>query len=68
MKVLSKDEMKKVMGGLEDPVDGGTSCAADCPAGEEAKITDCNGDCTGHTGYAECKGANNTLTKHCKPV
>ena len=66
MKQLSKEEMKTLMGGLvAPPEDGGTSCSASCPSGQSASITDCNGTCTGYTGYAECVGAHNTLKKNC---
>jgi hypothetical protein len=49
---LSRAEMKNVLGGVEleggEGGVGGTSCSADCPAGQSASITNCNGTCTGY--------------------
>jgi hypothetical protein len=44
---------------------GATSCSGDCPAGQSASITNCNGTCTGGNGYATCQGATAVLTKRC---
>jgi len=62
--VLTRAQLRNVMGGSGGG-SGTTNCSASCPPGQEAKITNCNGDCTGHTGYAECKGPTATLTKRC---
>lgn len=55
MKKLSKDEMNKVMGGLEDPVKcpkGKCNSADDCSGGQVCSGGDPQPDCSGTCGKA----------------
>jgi len=59
--LLSRAEMKKVM--------GGSDCSASCPSGQSATIIGCTGTCTGSNGVATCVGAGGgILSKPCKPA
>jgi len=61
---LSKNEMKKVLGGT-----GSTSCSTTCKDGSTVSITGCIGTCMAEDKqYVTCSGTNNSLTKYCPGV
>ncbi len=71
--VLTKDEMKKVVGGVGSYDGSGSisicSVSATCKNGSGSEhtisITNCHGRCSSGLEYVKCEGPTNTLIKFC---